>query len=207
MSPKLNPTIRTYDKIAKHYFERRKDRSAIGHHLARFVQMIEAYQLAGLPVIDIGCGPGFDAAEMRTQGLHCIGLDLSSGMLETARQYYPNSYLMADMLDLPIKQAVGGLWCCASLLHLPRIDMPKALDEFYRVLVPGGVLYLSVKRGKGQKWSTASDGKPGARLFTLWEPAVVDGLIEGAGFQIIHSTSEISQEETTWLARFAIRSL
>ena len=84
--------------------------------------------------------------------------------------------------------------------------MPKALEEFARVLVPGGVLYLSLKEGQGQKWSTATEGEPGSRLFTLWKSTALDPLIEAAVFRLVHSTVETSAEGTVWLARFAIRS-
>jgi ubiquinone/menaquinone biosynthesis C-methylase UbiE len=200
------PTIRTYNQIALHYLERRKDRSAIAHHLARFTEILLGKGLADLPVIDIGCGPGFDTAAMRAAGLNSIGLDLSWSMLKAGKRYYPGSFVQADMLRLPLNREVGGLWSCASLLHLPRSEMPNALNEFARVLVPGGLLYLSVKEGTGQKWSTATGGQPGPRLFTYWQSSTLDGLIEAAGFRLVHSSAETSSEGTTWLARFALGS-
>lgn len=168
--------------------------------------MIKEHKLGDLPVLDIGCGPGYDTEAMREEGLHGIGLDLSWCMLQMGMRYYPGSFMLGDMLSLPTNKVVGGIWSCASLLHLPRVNMAEALEEFARVVVPGGVLYLSVKEGVGQRWSAATDGDPGRRLFTLWKSSALDPLIRTAGFQLVHSTAETSAEGTGWLARFAIRS-
>ena len=49
------------------------------------------------------------------------------------------------MRTLPFADgAFDGLWSSASLLHLAREDVPATLEEFGRVLVPDGALFVSV---------------------------------------------------------------
>ena len=206
MPPKTNPTIQTYDEVAHHYFERNKDRSPIDDHLKRFVRLLSSQGVADKPVIDVGCGPGFDTATMRKEGLQCMGLDLSWSMLLTGKLHYSDDYIMANMMKLPLSASVGGLWCSASLLHLQRGDVPSALEEFARVLVQNGLLYLSVKEGDGHIWSNVPDWANARRFFTLWKPNDLDRLIQDAGFRILHSTTESWTGETVWLNRFAARN-
>ena len=100
-------TTATYDEIAPIYYEKWHDRSAIEEHLRRFVGMLRAYNLTALPVVDVGCGPGFDAAYFRGTGLRTIGLDLSPAMMAAGRPEFGGDYVQADMRHLPLAAKIG----------------------------------------------------------------------------------------------------
>ena len=59
-----------------------------------------------------------------------------------------------------------GIWCCASLLHVPLAAMPETLTRLWNALRPGGVLYLSFKHGTGERVH-------GGRRFTDADEAVL----------------------------------
>ncbi len=40
--------------------------------------------------------------------------------------------------------SIDAVWCSHNLEHLYRHDVPVALSEFYRVLRPGGILFLTL---------------------------------------------------------------
>jgi len=64
----MNPnqtTIASYDQVAEQYVARNHDRSVINESLNRFANYVTPDGL----VLDIGCGPGFDAESMP---LYCI---------------------------------------------------------------------------------------------------------------------------------------
>ncbi|MGB9095969.1 SAM-dependent methyltransferase, partial [Erwinia sp.] len=44
-----------------------------------------------------------------------------------------------------------GIWCCASLLHVPEKELPDVMALLARALKPGGVWYLSFKYGTGER--------------------------------------------------------
>jgi SAM-dependent methyltransferase len=205
ISPEIDTTIKTYDLIALDYLERSRDRTAISHHLERFVGLIRSQELDIYPVVDVGCGPGYDLALLRQRGLNGLGIDLSWVMLETGLNHYPGNFVQANMLQIPLSGSAGGLWSCASLLHLPRADAPRALKEFARVLISGGVLYISVKMGAGHSWSFTNDSELAPRLFTLWQPGDLDKLLITTGFQIIHASTETAENGTVWLSRFSLK--
>jgi SAM-dependent methyltransferase len=196
-------TTATYDEIAQIYYEKWHDRSAIHEHQRRFVSMLRAYNLAGLPVVDLGCGPGFDAAFFRRSGLRTIGLDLSRDMMTAGRPEFGGDYVQSDMRHLPLARKIGGLWVSASFLHVTRDQAPAALQGFANALVPGGILYLSLKFGQGAEWTSESHGVPLPRYFVYWQPDEVDDLLHGAGFRIVEGWLSPIIEATTWLIRFA----
>jgi len=199
----LATTTDTYEQIAQIYFERWRDRSAIHHHLKRFVEMLRANGLARFPVADVGCGPGFDGHYFRQAGLHVVGLDLSMAMMRIGRQEYGGPFVQADMRALPIAASMGGLWVSASLLHMPRFEVPGILTGFAEALVPGGLLYLSLKAGQGSEWTSNAHGQSLLRYFVYWQPSELDIALEQAGFQVVDGWSSPVSESTTWLIRFA----
>jgi len=197
------PTIQAYDTIAEHYLARWRDRSVVQDHARSFVAYLHDLQLTGYWIADVGCGPGFDAASFRGQGFKVFGLDLSMGMMKSGRQEYSGDFIQADMRRLPLAAVIGSLWVSASLLHLPREDVPFALQEFGRVLLPGGLLYLTVKYGLEQGWQHDAYGQKNARFFTYWQAGEIDTVLATAGFEILESRLEGEPNETRWLTRFS----
>lgn len=193
-------TIATYDAVAAQYLERWRDRSLVQEHIERFSAMLTAYDMADRMVLDIGCGPGFDAALLRYNGLSVAGLDLSPGMLAVGNQEYPGPFIQADMRRLPVASSIGGLWVSASLLHVRRTDVPMALAGFADVLLPGGLLYISLKMGQGAGWSNNLYHRP--RHFTYWQPEEIDPFFVAAGLSIVDGW-EGDGENDRWLVRYA----
>lgn len=44
-----------------------------------------------------------------------------------------------------------GIWACASLLHVPFLELPFIINSLLETLADEGVMYLSFKYGKGER--------------------------------------------------------
>ncbi|MCA9899115.1 MAG: class I SAM-dependent methyltransferase [Ardenticatenaceae bacterium] len=197
----LKQTQETYRQIAADYALAWQKRGSMLAELEKFVSLLPA----GATVLDVGCGPGKDTAVLQAHNLNAIGLDYSYEMMQVGRDEYGRTvpFCQADMRHLPIGPQVDGIWACASLLHLHRDDFLPTLQQFWRVLRPGGILYLSVKQGDGEKWVlTTKYGHDLPRFFTFWQPETLDLLLETAAFSILAGWA-YQGEHDAWLDRFA----
>ena len=166
-------TNQTYDQIAASFADRYWNLT-----LDRALNSFAALVKTACPVLDIGCGPGRDVWQLRQRGLLVFGADRSAGMITEAQRRVGGALIMADMRDLPFCAGMlGGVWMCASLLHISRAEVPEVLAEARRVLRPGGVLYISVREGVGEEWSE-SDG--GRRFFTLFQSEEIQTFVRQA---------------------------
>ncbi len=148
--------------------------------------------LALLPVsssiLDVGCGAGRDMAWLEALGAGVTGVDLSPGMLAQARRRVRGPLFEMDMRHLGFPDSsFGGIWCMASLLHLPKAEAPRALAEMRRVLVPAGVLALTIQEGEGEVWETEAYGHAVERYFARYSPQEAERMLADAGFLVLES--------------------
>jgi SAM-dependent methyltransferase len=105
----------------------------------------------GSRVLDLGCGNGLPTArQMADAGLEVVGVDLSGGMVELARENVPGATFhqldIADLrpggpADLGRFDAVAAFF---ALVMLPRAEIPLALRTVHSLLVPGGLFIMSM---------------------------------------------------------------
>jgi ubiquinone/menaquinone biosynthesis C-methylase UbiE len=148
-------------------------------------------------LLELGCGAGRDLAWFSAQGQPMAGVDLSMGMLAEARTRASAPLVQMEMSCLGFRsEAFSGLWCNAALLHLPRAAAPAALAEMHRVLLPGGLIFLSLQEGEGEGWETRPN-RP-ERLFARYRSGELGMLLADAGFKVIHIRPAQAYDRT-WL--------
>jgi SAM-dependent methyltransferase len=100
--------------------------------------------VAGLRVLDAGCGGGRTSAWLVEQGAEVVGIDASEEMLTIARDRLPSATFVHGDLAEPLPFADGSFDVIVSslVMHYLR-DWTAALRELRRVLRPDGAFALS----------------------------------------------------------------
>jgi ubiquinone/menaquinone biosynthesis C-methylase UbiE len=95
-------------------------------------------------ILDLGCGPGRDLLSWGvTDSDEVTGLDNDSASLELARLRFPSrTYFLGCGEAMPFPDASFDR--VISGVALPYMNIPKALGEIHRVLVPGGTFSASL---------------------------------------------------------------
>jgi ubiquinone/menaquinone biosynthesis C-methylase UbiE len=137
-------------------------------------------------VLDAGCGPGRPVLERLDAATAAVGLDISREQLSLAVEDVPEAPLLqGDMTRLPFAadafDAVVAYW---SLIHVPLGEHQAVLDEFARVLRPGGRALVCEGR---EAWTGTNPDWLEANVEMSWEMAGAEATREQlrtAGFTI-----------------------
>lgn len=148
-------------------------------------------------ILDVGCGGGRDLKAFREQGFNPFGIDPSLALVEIARRNSGVGVSVAKVEALEFEQEFDAVWACASLLHLPRTELPEALKRIERSLIIGGVFFLSLQAGSGE--GISEDG----RYYTLYDEPEIRMAVQAAGFDILKtwktSDSLIGRSVICWI--------
>ena len=144
--PGMDPTDQYYDQFAAEFFG-----STVGVDMAPVRQRFVARLEPRARVLDAGCGSGRDAKAFADAGFEVTAFDASAELARLASVHCGFEVTVRRFEDIGEVETFDGIWCCASLLHVPLAAMPTTLDRLWRALRPGGTLYVSFKHGTGER--------------------------------------------------------
>ncbi|MFC4946944.1 class I SAM-dependent methyltransferase [Pseudonocardia sp. GCM10023141] len=120
-------------------------------------------------VLEVGSGPGRDAAAFVTAGLTYTGVDLAPGSVAVCRSLGFDVHV-ASVLELPFASAAFDAgWTMSTLLHVADDDLDTALAEIARVLRPGSPLAIGLwgdRQGSESRWGERPEFGP-PRFFSI----------------------------------------
>ncbi len=172
-------TIATYNKTAKEYILKVQKYAPVPER-EKFMSLVTP----GGNILDAGCGSGRDANYFASKGFAVTGIDLSDTLLSYAKDTaLPNArFLNMDLRAIKLDESFDGIWASASLLHLKRGEVLPVLKKFHHMLTPGGVLFLLMKEGTGEKLVISGTIEGDTRFFTYYTSEELRALLEAAGF-------------------------
>jgi SAM-dependent methyltransferase len=148
-------------------------------------------------LVDVATGPGYVAAAAAARGADVVGVDLSEGMLEYARERVPEvEFVHGDATALPFGDSFFTAYTAAFvLLHLGAPE--RAVAEASRVLEPRGRAAMTVWDVPSRaRWlgvlldavtdvgvEPPADVPAGPPLFRFADEDEFTGLLAGAGLE------------------------
>ncbi|MBU2968262.1 class I SAM-dependent methyltransferase [Pseudoalteromonas sp. C2R02] len=121
---------------------------------------------AGGYILDAGCGSARDAKVFKTQGFKVTAIDASEELVKIATQYLGQPVELKTFQQINDKNKFDGIWCCASLLHVPFNELDSVFTKLSNALKTNGVLYVSFKYGESAELKGKSQREHNGRLFT-----------------------------------------
>lgn len=97
----------------------------------------------GEKFLDAGCGSAIFLSEiMKNAGVSAVGVDFSTSHIKFAKEHFPYiNFVIAPVEELPFRSHSFDKLLSYSVFHCLD-DWKKGLDEFLRVLKPGGKLLI-----------------------------------------------------------------
>ncbi len=138
-------TLDVYAKEAGTYAQRAKP-ERIGSFLEPFI----AHLPQGAVVLDLGCGSGWASAMMQDRGFDVHALDASPEFAAIAQEKLKRPVRVMSFEGLDDRDAFDAIWASASLLHVPKAELPALVTRLACALKPGGELLATFKAGEGE---------------------------------------------------------
>ena len=131
-----------YDRMGPTFAEWNAARPSDGRRW--FLGEVLARLPEGSAVLELGCGPGTDAAEL-SAGRSYVGVDLSPVQLSIAQERAPTAqFVVGDLTSLTFRPAsFDGIVAFYVFNHVPLREVEPASTAAFAWLRPGGLMMLA----------------------------------------------------------------
>ena len=205
MEDKKEMLIRTYNATVDEYASHEFDNPSMEKHYRKFLSLIPKKS----KILDVGCGPGQASKRFSKKGHLVVGIDLSKEMIDFAKKKIPEAkFLVMDVEDLSFKEKFDAIWAAFILVHIPREKHEKVIIKFRELLNPGGILFLGMLEGRGEKIMPEPYNRTYEQYFVFVSREEIERHLNSAKFCILdYSTEEFDEEGDKFILSFTYSKL
>jgi len=118
-------------------------------------------------ILEVGCGPGYDAKSFQEQGLRILAIDNTPAMVELAKEKGVPAQML-DCYDLEqIDATFDAVYSMNCLLHVPQKDLGQIFHLLSDRLNERGLMYLGLWGGEDFEGVWQQDPYEPKRFFSL----------------------------------------
>jgi len=140
-------------------------------------------------ILEIGCGSGRDASFMVKNSYDVTAVDGSKNMIEEARKIHSEltDKLLCRTLpdDLEFNIKFDGIYSIATLMHLPKEHLKRAISNIYNLLNQNGKFFMSVSLFRDDIEDNGFDKK--GRFFLVLSLEEWINICKKVGFKVLKS--------------------
>jgi len=199
MDSAYNNTIKTFNKFAEQY-SNFTFLNLLQYELNRFIALLPQEA----KILDVGCGSGRDVHYFLDYKLNPIGIDASPELIKECKKRVPEgNFLQMDMLNLTFQPFFfDGIWALDAISYINKNSISEILKNFNKILKQGGILYISVRQGSGEKIIKHEKLNKEEILINFYSQPEIEDLLKQANFEILNSYLE-EGEHFIWINIFA----
>ena len=158
--------VNAYEKYAHERASHSPDEFKV-HERSEFLKFLKAEERKTL--LEIGCGPGWDAQFFQDQGLRVLAVDNTPTMVKlTAERGIPAQVLDCYNLN-DISERFDAVYTLNCLLHIPKQDFDQILHLISSRLNDNGLMYLGLWGDKNFEGIWEQDRYEPKRFFSFWK--------------------------------------
>ena len=139
----MTKTLAYYNQFAKAYNE-----TTLTIEFQSKREFLLKYLKPHAHILDLGCGSGRDSKAFLQQGYEVTAMDGSQVLCQLASETIGQPVKCQLFSELDEINTYDAVWACASLLHLPTIELKQTLKKIEKALKDEGYFYASFKYGE-----------------------------------------------------------
>lgn len=110
-------------------------------------QMMKKYIKGEAAVLEVGVGAGRWSAILQELAARLILTDISQKCLDLCRERFKQVdqieyYFIKERLNGIADNSIDAVWSCDVFVHLNPTDIERSLEDFSRILKPGGIVMI-----------------------------------------------------------------
>jgi SAM-dependent methyltransferase len=135
-------SIEYYNRNAVEFYSNTINVNMTNHYMP-FLELIPK----GGRILDAGCGSGRDSLYFLNASYQVVAFDASQEMVKLSTKLIGQPVRLMEFQKMNFVNEFDGIWACASLLHVPRVEMHNVFRRLTIALKPNGIIYASFKYG------------------------------------------------------------